>query len=160
MEFGTIKFERKNGDEIWKITSSDFSISLNEDKLKVNIWVVSDYEVIKKLEDTGDTSNNIEVVFSIEEMPDLSKKFIFEMPNWEDVKDEHWGEDKDYFFNWYYYQHMDVENLKIEIEKTSEKKFFIKMEGIVEDPMQDGIVKMTIEFQSKLSRKLKGLWAH
>ena len=104
---GTIQFDRKYGKEIWKITSSEFSISSNQNKFKVNIWVESYYELIEKIEETGDTPTAIEIVFPISVFPEFSEKFVFQMPEFEDVKDN-WDEDKDYYCNWYYYEHRDV----------------------------------------------------
>ena len=38
MELGTIKFERPAGEEIWKITSANFSIAPYGGGNKLNIW--------------------------------------------------------------------------------------------------------------------------
>ncbi|MEM9919244.1 MAG: hypothetical protein AAF990_14170 [Bacteroidota bacterium] len=157
---GTIQFDRKYGREIWKITSGEFSISSNHDKLKVNIWVESYYELIEKIEETGDTVTAVEIVFPTNLTPDFSEKFVFEMPKFEEVKDN-WDEDKDYYCNWYYYEHRDVEDIKIEISKAQNKDFNIKITGMVEDPTDSNSAldtKLTIEFRCPLKNELNGYW--
>ena len=158
---GTIQFDRKYGSEIWKITSSEFSITKNKDQFKVNIWVESYYELIQKIEETGDTPAVIEVVFPLDKIPDFSKKFTYQLPKFEEVK-ENWDENLDYYCNWYYYEHRDVENVEIEIKKRSENQFTIRINGMVEDPTDgssDINTKVTIELQTSLKNELKGYWA-
>ena len=159
---GTIRFDRKSGTEIWKITSSEFSISNHMDKYKINIWVESHYELIEKLETTGDTPTTIELVFPINDMPNFKEKFYFKMPKLEEVRDN-WDEDKDYYCNWYYYEHRDIENLEVEIHEISKGIFKIQITGIVEDPTDSNTemdTKLTIEFESSLNSELKGYWAY
>lgn len=159
---GTIQFDRKYGKEIWKITSSEFSMSSNQNKYKVNIWVESYYELIEKIEETGDTPTAIEIVFPISLIPEFSEKFVFQMPEFEDLKDN-WDVDKDYYCNWYYYEHRDVENIKVEISKTQNENFNIKITGMVEDPTDSNSelnTKLTIEFQCPLKNELNGYWAN
>ena len=144
---GTIQFDRKYGTEIWKITSSGFSISKNNEQYKVNIWVESYYELIERNDETGDTPTAIEVVFPLKEIPNFNNKFVFIMPDFEDIKDD-WEEDKDYYYNWYYYEHRDVENIQVEIDKTSNNNFKIRITGMVEDPTDGNTeldTKLTIE---------------
>ena len=158
---GTIQFDRKYGTEIWKITSSEFSISKNKEQYKINIWVESYYELIERNDETGDTPTSIEFVFPLKEIPTFKDKFVFIMPEFEDIKDD-WEEDKDYYYNWYYYEHRDVENIQVEIDKTSNNNFKIRITGMVEDPTDGNTeldTKLTIEFETVLSHELNGYWA-
>ena len=160
-KMGIIQFDRKYGRETWKVTSGEFSISTSQDSFKVNIWVESYYELIEKIEEIGDTPTAIEIVFPIPLIPEFSEKLVFKMPAFKNVKDN-WGEDKDYYCNWYYYEHRDVENIEIEIKKVQDENFNVRIIGMVEDPTDsssDLNTKLTIEFECPLKSELNGYWA-
>ncbi len=158
---GTISFTRKYGTEVWKITSSEFSISPNQDSFKINIWVESDHEVLEKINETGDTSTAIEIVFPLQTIPNFSELFTFKMPKWAEVK-ENWGEAQAYYCNWYYFEHRDVEDIEIQIHKTTSNKFKVHLKGIVEDPTDASTelnTLLNIEVETALKNELNGYWA-
>lgn len=82
------------------------------------------------------------------------------MPKFEEIR-ENWGEEEDYYYNWYYYEPRDVEEIQIEITKGLNDKFQVKLTGIIEYPINsssDMDTKLTFVFESTLNKELKGYW--
>ena len=159
---GTIRFDRIYGTEIWEIATAEFSISPNKEKFKTNIWIETQDDAIEKLEDTGCYATIIELVFPLNKIPNFTESFHFKMPKIEEVEDN-WEEDKDYFCNWYYYEHRWIESLEIKINKISKDKFNIQIQGMVDDPIDSSSAintKVTIEFETNMNKELNGHWAY
>lgn len=158
---GTIQFDRVSGTEIWKIQISKFSITPKDEGYKVHIFVETEDEASQSLPDTGVYSTMIEVVFPLEHYPDFEEPLQFKMPAEEEIGPI-WDEEGDHFCNWYYYEHRDIQDLFIQIEKQGNGLFLTTISGKVEDPIEAGSDKNTalkITFEGTLTDVFDGFWA-
>jgi len=155
-----IQFERTCGNEFWEITDSSLSIIKVNQKYRVNLWAESYYKLLEGLEDSGDTATAIEFVFTVNEYPNL-ESLSYKMPDYSAKKDS-WGETDEFYSNWYYHDHRDVENAIIEVNKLSEIDFKVLISGTGEDPISSneyGETKIRMEFTTRIEKELRGFWA-
>gem|GEM_PF-6676643 len=160
-KFGAIEIFRHNGVEIWDVTSSHLSITNINGIKSLNFWVESDHVHLEELEDTGDTSIMFEIKFPISMIADFSNPWKFDYPLFEEISDE-WGEESNlkYYDNFYYYSHESFDKQSIEIVKSLNSYFYVRIKGEKDDPLsaEYGKAKFNITVRTKMENKFNGLW--
>jgi hypothetical protein len=160
-EKGTIEIRRQKGIEFWDITSSNFSITKHHENYLLNFWVESDHKIIKALDDSGDTPVMFEIKLPLEIIPDFSNPWEFNYPDIKEIS-ENWGEESEFNFydNFYYYSHESFDQQKIEIVKSINETYYIRITGEKDDPISSvyGKAKYLITARLKIKNEFKGFW--
>lgn len=157
----TIRFRRKDGLELWSIANSRFSISPDGEAQKVNIWVESDGNPIASTPSSQEGPVIIELVFPLRKLPDFSNPLHFSFPSRKGLA-ESWGEDMRYFAGWYHYEHLDLEQINVLIDRITDQSFSISISALVEHPMDEAnsgvTTEISFQFNADCADNLEGYW--
>ncbi len=160
-EIGNIKIERPAGVEIWDVSAAHFSIDKPTERYRLNFWVESKEELIKRLEDTGETPIMFEIKLAFHDLPDFTEEWVYQYPRSAKIAEGDFGDEGEGFWdNFYYYEHDPLENILMKIRKEKDGKYHLEITGDRHDPIDYklGMAKYSIWAKLELKDKLQSYW--
>lgn len=160
-EIGIIEIKRPNGIEIWNISFGNFSLDKLNEIFRINFWIESDEDLIKKLEDTGETSVIFEINIVQNKKPcfDTIWKYNHSINRYPEYPN--YIEDKNlrYWDNFFYCEHRPLEDYEMEVIRKKEA-YEIKIKGELDDPIyaKNGRAKFMITAKMNLNPNYNSYW--
>jgi len=153
-KIGRIEIIRQCGIEIWNLKSGQFSIDKPTDRFRLNFWVQSDTDYIKKLEDTGGNPISFEITFPILIKPDFYELWKYKYP-------EKSKQENEFFDNFYYYEHDSLLDMAVQIIRHDLDIYTIEVRGTRMDPIDPnkyGDAQYKITANLPMKTKFEGKW--